>query len=91
MPDDAIKTLPVSEAPPKVREAFAHVRAAFPQVSEVIYVIDDDGFDGWRYTSASEMMPTFDDRIQVSLLEDALDEAWEHHTFPVRFAEPRHS
>jgi hypothetical protein len=55
--------------PPKIKMALDHVRSFFPDVTKVSY----DSAGRWRYSTDSGFAPKFNDRIDVSILEDAAD------------------
>jgi len=59
----------LSEAPDAVAAAFNHVRSIYPNVVKVEFASDLT----WLYTEQDGKAPIFDSRIDVSLLEDALD------------------
>lgn len=57
----------------KIKEAFLHVQSMVPCVVAVVY--DDEG--RWAYLTESGEVPTFKGKgIDVSLLEEASDEAY---------------
>lgn len=65
----------------KILEALRHVKKVHPDVKYVIYTLDQQ----WIYVDSELNAPTFDrDAIDVSLLEDALDEV---PSFPAIFCE----
>lgn len=53
----------------EVREALEHVQSIYPQVHQVFF--SDDG--RWRFCGEIDEAPEFDDRVDVGLLEAALD------------------
>lgn len=72
--------------PAAVAAALAHVQLHHPDVVKVTFAQEDAQCGGfWTYQRADGSTPTFDAAIDVSLLEDALDAAWEADTFPVTY------
>lgn len=55
--------------PPQVRFALAHVREHFPKVSMVVFSSDGR----WQYMSRDFDAPVFKKKIDVGILEDAVD------------------
>jgi hypothetical protein len=53
----------------EVRKALEHVQSIYPQVHQVFF--SDDG--RWRFCGEIDEAPEFDDRVDVGLLEAALD------------------
>lgn len=49
--------------------AINHVRSVFPQVDIVIFTKEER----WLYLSSSGYVPKFDEKIDVSILEKAVD------------------
>ena len=54
--------------PPKVKSALDHVRSIYPDVCLVVFNSDTR----WCYMNDVFDSPTFDDRINVGILEDAI-------------------
>jgi len=54
---------------PEVKVALDHVRSLFPDVVCVTY--DEEW--RWHYETGSGFLPSFDERIDIALLEDAAD------------------
>jgi len=69
---------------PAVKIAFDHVRSIYPIVSMVVF--NREG--RWIYTNDDFDIPTFDDRIDVGILEDACDSVADSVGFPAVFAYP---
>lgn len=73
--------------PPKVAEALLHVRSVFPEITKVTFDANEDLEGGfWIYETASGEAPPFNDLVDVSLLEEALDAAWEEGLFPLQYS-----
>jgi hypothetical protein len=73
-------------APAAVIAAFEHVRAVHPEVVSVTFDREDEECGGfWVYEDENGRAPSFDARVDVSLLEDALDAAWEAWMLPATF------
>lgn len=71
---------------PKINAAMAHVRSIFPDIRQVEYSTDGDGFDMWLYTTATGEAPNFDmSHIDVDILNDAMNEARELGVLPLTF------
>ena len=58
--------------PDAVLKAFVHVQSHFPNLKKVEY--NSDGH--WKYINSDGSTPSFDDKIDVSLLESASDSAY---------------
>lgn len=72
-----------------VLKALQHVRESHPEVDHVTFRNEDDMPGGWwEYSSAGGGVPKFGTEIQTSLLEEALDQAWEESTFPLTYTFP---
>lgn len=70
--------LPEPTTPSQVRRALDHVRSYFPDVTHVIYTREVK----WLYMSDDGVMPDFNGKIDIGLLEDAADAVSE---FPAVF------
>lgn len=76
----------MGDVPPAIAAALAHVREHHPDVVSVTFAQEDAQCGGfWTYRTASGEHPTFGPEIDVGLLEEALDAAWEHRTFPATY------
>lgn len=60
-------------APKEVVKAFEHVNAFFPEVTMVVF----NKFGQWSYMTDNFEQPTFNDDIDVGILEDASDSVTE--------------
>lgn len=54
--------------PPRVQRALQHVQSVFPEVVMVLFMPDAR----WRYMTRDLECPTFDERIDQGVLEDAV-------------------
>lgn len=74
------------QTPAKVVAALTHVCLHHLNVTSVIFAQENPECGGfWEYVTADGEAPTFGPEIDVSLLEDALDAAWEDRTFPATY------
>ncbi|AQW88549.1 hypothetical protein pEaSNUABM50_00023 [Erwinia phage pEa_SNUABM_50] len=65
-----MKVLYISQAPQEVQKAFGHVRALFPDVSQVLY--DQDC--RWCYEGENNYFPDFDTKeVDTNILESGAD------------------
>lgn len=75
--------------PSKIAAALAHVHALLPEIVRVTYDADDDSPAGfWKYETIQGEVLAFPASVDVGLLEDALDEAWEAAPWPVTYSLP---
>lgn len=74
-------------APAEIIKALAHVREHHPDVVQVTFDREDDLCGGfWTYATADGRTAVFGPEIDVHLLEQALDAAWEDHPFPAVYS-----
>ncbi|WOF44309.1 hypothetical protein KNJ79_05100 [Sphingopyxis indica] len=72
--------------PASIAIALRHVREHHPDVVGVTFAQEDPQHGGfWQYQTLDGRVPAFGPEIDVSLLEDALDAAWEDRTFPATY------
>lgn len=64
----------------KVKRALEHVRQFYPQVVMVVYSCDQR----WLFMDEDFAAPTFDGRINVSILEEAADSVAAPAVFDIR-------
>lgn len=77
----------MTTCPTAIIEAFNNVREHHPEVVRVVFFFEDEHCGGqWLYESADGSAPTFGPDVDVSLLEAALDAAYEHRSFPAIYS-----
>jgi hypothetical protein len=76
----------MSDTPKEIQTALQHVKIHHPKITKVTFAQEDDEHGGfWQYADANGETPTFGPEIDVSILEEALDVAWDDRTFPATY------
>ena len=72
--------------PAPIEKALRHVQSHYPAVTSVTFDQEDKDCGGfWAYRDANGNSPHFDHRIDVGILEDAIDAAYEDKGFPTTY------
>ena len=75
------------QTPEQIVKALQHVRKHHPDVVRVVFDKENAECGGfWRYENEAGGALVFGPEIDVYLLEQALDAAWEDRPFPATYA-----